>query len=78
VAEYKKEKKTIYSYTIDSAMNTEYINTKAGNTAIIKMYFTLRAGADMSRAFEEFSLVENSDGKWKIAAWKAADAQSWD
>ena len=71
--EYKKAKKTIFSFTIDSANNVEYINTKAGKTAIIKMYFTLQAGANMDRAFEEFSLVEETDGRWKIAAWKLSE-----
>ena len=73
--EYKKAKKTIFSYAIDSANNVEYINTKAGKTAIIKMYFTLQAGANMDRAFEEFSLVEETDGKWKIAAWKLSETE---
>ena len=78
VAEYRKDKKTIYAYTIDSATNTNYIDTKAGKTAIIKMYFTLKAGGNMDRAYEEFSLVEDSNGRWKIAGWKAADKQSWE
>ena len=73
-----KEKKIIYAYTIDSSNNTEYIKTTAGNTALIKMYFTLRAGADMKRTYEEFSLVEDSSGRWKIAGWKTVDSQSWD
>ncbi|MBR4342581.1 MAG: hypothetical protein IKP88_07730 [Lachnospiraceae bacterium] len=78
ISEYKKEKKIIYAYTIDSSNNTEYIKTTAGNTALIKMYFTLRAGADMKRTYEEFSLVEDSSGRWKIAGWKTVDSQSWD
>ena len=78
VSEYKKDKKIIYAYTIDSSNNTEYIKTVAGNTAVLKMYFTLRSGADMNRAYEVFSLVEDSNGRWKIAGWKAADAQSWE
>ncbi len=75
---YSKDKKTIYSYTIDSANNTEYIETKEGKTALLKLYFTLRAGANMDRAYEIFSLVEDSEKRWKIAAWKAADQQTWD
>ena len=77
-AEYKKESKIIFSYTIDSALNTEYIDTTEGKTALLKLYFTLQAGAKMDRAYEIFSLVEDSNGKWRIAAWKAADQQSWD
>ena len=77
-SEYKKENKVIFSYTIDSALNTEYIDTTEGKTALLKLYFTLQAGAQMDRAYEIFSMVEDENGKWKIAAWKAADKQSWE
>lgn len=72
-AEYKKDKKTIFSFAIDSASNIEYMDTKAGKTAVIKMYFTLKAGAQMDRSFEEFSLIQQDDGKWKIAAWRLSE-----
>ena len=72
-AEYKKDKKTIFSFAIDSANNIEYMDTKAGKTAVIKMYFTLKAGAQMDRSFEEFSLIQQDDGKWKIAAWRLSE-----
>ena len=75
-AEYKKDKKTIFSYAIDSASNIEYIDTKAGKTALIKMYFTLKAGANMDRSFEEFSLIQQDDGKWKIAAWRQSENET--
>ena len=68
--EYKKEKKTIFNYAIDSANNIQYIDTNAGKTAVIKMNFTLKAGANMDRAFEEFSLIQEDSGRWKIAAWR--------
>ena len=75
-AEYKKDKKTIFSFAIDSASNIEYIDTKAGKTALIKMYFTLKAGANMDRSFEEFSLIRQDDGKWKIAAWRHSENET--
>ena len=74
--EYKKDKKTIFSFAIDSASNIEYIDTKAGKTAVIKMYFTLKAGANMERSFEEFSLIRQDDGKWKIAAWRQSENET--
>ena len=74
--EYKKDKKTIFSFAIDSASNIEYIDTKAGKTALIKMYFTLKAGANMERSFEEFSLIRQDDGKWKIAAWRQSENET--
>ena len=76
IAEYRKEGKVIYSYTIDSANNVTTIKTKAGNTSLIKMYFTLKAGARMDRAFEEFSLIEEASGRWKIVGWRQADEKS--
>ena len=76
ISEYRKENKIIYSYAIDSASNINVIKTKAGNTALIKMYFTLRAGASMDRAFEEFSMLEEDGGKWKIAGWRPAEEKS--
>lgn len=75
-AEYKNDKKTIFSFAIDSASNIEYIDTKAGKTALIKMYFTLKAGANMDRSFEEFSLIQQDDGKWKIAAWRQSENET--
>lgn len=74
--EYKKDKKTIFSFAIDSASNIEYIDTKAGKTALIKMYFTIKAGANMDRSFEEFSLIRQDDGKWKIAAWRQSENET--
>ena len=74
--EYKKDKKTIFSFAIDSASNIEYIDTKAGKTALIKMYFTLKAGANMERSFEEFSLIQQDDGKWKIVAWRQSENET--
>ncbi len=74
--EYKKDKKTIFSFAIDSASNIEYIDTKAGKTALIKMYFTIKAGANMDRSFEEFSLIQQDDGKWKIAAWRQSENET--
>ena len=71
--QYKKDKKTIFNFAIDSANNIEYIDTKAGKTAVIKMYFTLRSGANMDRAFEEFSLIQEASGRWKIAAWRMSE-----
>ena len=76
ISEYRKENKIIYSYAIDSANNISFIQTKAGKTALIKMYFTLRAGASMDRAFEEFSMLEEDGGKWKIAGWRPAEEKS--
>ena len=76
IADYRKEGKVIYSYTIDSANNVTTIKTKAGNTALIKMFITLKAGARMDRAFEEFSLIEEASGRWKIAGWRQAEEKS--
>ena len=74
--QYKKDKKTIFNFAIDSANNIEYMDTKAGKTAVIKMYFTLRAGANMDRAFEEFSLIQEAGGRWKIAAWRMSENET--
>ena len=76
IQNYRKENKIIYSYAIDSANNINVIQTKAGKTALIKMYFTLRAGASMDRAFEEFSMLEEENGRWKIAGWRPAEEKS--
>lgn len=76
IQNYRKENKIIYSYAIDSANNINVIQTKAGKTALVKMYFTLRAGASMDRAFEEFSMLEEANGRWKIAGWRPAEEKS--
>ena len=72
---YKKEKKSIFDYWIDTTENIEYIDTKFGETAIINMSFT-EQGSGMNKVYEKFSIVKDTDGKWKIAAFKEIKGES--
>ena len=73
VTKYHNDKMTIYSYTIDSGANARKIETVAGSTTLINMYFTIRSEGKMDRAYEEFSLVLDDKGRWKIAAWRPTE-----
>lgn len=72
---YKKDKKSIFDYWIDSTDNIEYIETKFGETAIINMSFT-EQGSGMKKVYEKFSIVKDTDKKWKIAAFKEIKGES--
>ncbi|MCQ2496802.1 MAG: hypothetical protein MJ131_09460 [Lachnospiraceae bacterium] len=76
IAKYREKKMTIYSYAIDSGINAKSLKTKAGDTTIYNMYFTLRSGGTMDRAYEEFSLIKDSAGRWKIAGWRSTESLS--
>lgn len=76
IAKYREKKMTIYSYAIDSGINAKTITTSAGETKIFNMYFTLRSGGTMERAYEEFSLIKDSAGRWRIAGWRSTESLS--
>lgn len=73
IGNYHQHDKSIYSYTIDDASNIKYISDSAGKRGIIYMYFTVKEGKGLSRAFEEMVLREDSDGHWKIIGWRSTD-----
>lgn len=68
--EYKKNKKSINSYTIDPASKIEYISDKHSDRAVINMFFTLKNGNSFERSYEEFVLKVSDDGYWKILGWR--------
>lgn len=70
---FQKEKKLIYSYTVDSADTIEYITDKEGERAVIGMYFTIKDGSEFTRSYESFVLDKNGSGRWKILGWKRTE-----
>lgn len=73
IGSYHEKKMSIYSYTVESAVMTKNIMTSAGKTNLINMYFTIRSDQKMERAYEEFSVYQDSEGHWKIMAWRPTD-----
>lgn len=73
ISTYHENGMSIYNYTVDSAARTETLTTAAGKTSLINMYFTIRTGEKMDRAYEEFSICQNAEGRWKIMAWRGTD-----
>ena len=68
--EYKKANKTIFQYKISKADDIRYIDSKGGKTAIVQMVFTTKAGGNLDRVFEEFSLIRDDNDHWKIMGWQ--------
>lgn len=73
VTTYHENDRIIYSYAIDSGINSKRLQTVGGDTTVINMYFTVKSGARMDRAYEEFSLIQDSEGRWKIAGWRGTE-----
>lgn len=73
ISTYHENNRIIYSYAIDSGINSRRLSTVGGDTTLINMYFTVKSGARMDRAYEEFSLVLDQEGRWKIAGWRGTE-----
>lgn len=70
IKRYHDEKMTIYNYTVDSGSKAEHLDTIGGDTTILNLYFTIRQDANMTRAYEEFTLIQDKIGNWKIIGFR--------
>ncbi len=70
IQKYKKNKRTINSYSIDDSGDIVYIRTTKPAKATVNIYFTIKEGAYFERAFEEVKLYEESENVWKILGWQ--------
>lgn len=70
IKQYHEKKMTIYNYTVDSGTKAQHLDTVGGDTTVLDLYFTIRQDAYMSRAYEEFSMVQDGMGNWKIVGFR--------
>ena len=76
IAHYHSNNMTINSSNVDDASAFKHIRTAEGENIIINMYFTIKKPDGFDRAYEEFVMVQDDAGLWKIAGWKASEAVS--
>ncbi|MBQ1689525.1 MAG: hypothetical protein II073_09645 [Lachnospiraceae bacterium] len=69
---FKKEKKTISTYTIDINSSVVKKKKKGRYYASLRASYLVQQGnkGSYSKTNENFLLRQNDDGKWKILGWK--------
>ena len=76
IKDYKNRKMAIQSYNVAESGEITYYRNETPQRAIINIYFTIKQdGAENTfvRAYEEFVLNQDSDGKWKILGWRLTE-----
>ncbi len=73
--EYKNADREVISYAIDSGDNVIEWSDNGDNFSRILATFTLREGTAYNKTCEEFILIQNEKGQWKILGWKLADKE---
>lgn len=73
---YKKAERYISGYKIENGYNIEYITYKDEDYAKVDVLYYLREGKELKYIYEEYTLREDEDGKWKILFWELTDSSS--
>ncbi len=66
---YKKEKKTISSFSVSSSVDVEYYTRDGRDWAKLGCIYTLRQATTLATTHEDFLLRKDDDGHWKIYGW---------
>ncbi len=69
IDEYKKEKKTISSYSTSSSVDVEYYTRDNSDWAKLSCIYTLRQETTLASTQEDFLLRKDTEGHWKIYGW---------
>ncbi len=75
VEEYKSVDREVVSYAIDSGDNVIEWSDNGDNFSRILATFTLREATTYNKTCEEFVLIKNEEGQWKIHGWQLADIE---
>lgn len=73
---YKEAERYISGYKIENGYNIEYITYKDEDYAKVDVLYYLREGKELKYIYEEYTLREDEDGKWKILFWELTDSSS--
>lgn len=69
IEEYKKEQKTISSYSTSSSVDVEYYTRDSYEWAKLSCIYTLRQETTLASTQEDFLLRKDTEGHWKIYGW---------
>ena len=73
---YKAADRYISGYKVENGYNIEYITYQNEDYAKIDVLYYVREGGDLKHVYEEYTLREDEDGKWKILFWELTDSSS--
>ena len=73
---YSKAGRYISGYEVENGYNIEYITYQNEDYAKIDVLYYVREGGDLKHVYEEYTLREDEDGKWKILFWELTDSSS--
>ena len=73
---YKNADRYISGYKVENGYNIEYITYQNKDYAKVDVLYYVREGGDLKHVYEEYTLREDEDGKWKILFWELTDSSS--
>ena len=75
---YKKDKRSISSYSVSSSTDVKYSTTSDGEMASLYCTFNVKNGTRIVQDKEQFILRKDKDGHWKILGWRSDSASESD
>lgn len=77
VADYRKQSKTIMSYSIQQSSQIEFDKLDGKETAKVIVSFTTREeGKQPAKTYERFLLQADKEERWKIVGWEQISEDS--
>lgn len=73
---YKSADRYISGYEVENGYNIEYITYQDEDYAKVDVLYYVREGSNLKRVYEEYTLREDEDGRWKILFWELTDSSS--
>lgn len=73
---FRKEKRTISTYTVDPENSVQYAELEGKECATLTATVMEMAKSKSTRAYAKFMCRKDDDGKWKIVGWEQTDAQA--
>ena len=73
---YKAADRYISGYQVENGYNIEYITYQDKDYAKVDVLYYVREGSNLKHVYEEYTLREDEEGKWKILFWELTDSSS--
>ena len=78
IENYKKTKKVISTYVIQSSVDIEYKTFKDEDYAFVNCIYFTKGKEGATRVPERYVLRKSIDGKWKIVYWEIVEEEESD
>lgn len=73
IADYKKAKRYISDFKLESSSNVDYKSLDGKKYASILGLYYIREGSELEYSYTKFTLRQDTKGKWKLLFWELAD-----